>query len=115
MRAGRQKKKLLPDNSESLTPRERQLVALFMAMTEPDRRLLLSHGGEADFIPSCTGKQDARLATQNWDTAVSKARNGWMCSVPLLPVNKKPDDVAATASFARLPFLYYHDAAFQLH
>jgi hypothetical protein len=42
MRAGRQKKKLLPDSSQSLTPRERQLLALFRAMAEPDRRLLLS-------------------------------------------------------------------------
>ena len=30
------------DKSESLTPRELELVALFRVMTEPDRRLLLS-------------------------------------------------------------------------
>ena len=42
MRAKRQEKKLRLDSSQSLTPRERELVALFRAMTEPDRRLLLS-------------------------------------------------------------------------
>jgi hypothetical protein len=42
MRAGRQKKKLRLDNTQSLTPRERELLALFRVMTEPDRRLLLS-------------------------------------------------------------------------
>jgi hypothetical protein len=42
VRARRQKKKLPPDNSQSLTPRERELIALFRVMTEPDRRLLLS-------------------------------------------------------------------------
>jgi hypothetical protein len=42
MRTRRQKRKLLPDNSQSLTPRERELLALFRAMAEPDRRLLLS-------------------------------------------------------------------------
>ena len=41
MRDGRQKKKLRLDNSQSLTPRERELLALFRAMAEPDRRLLL--------------------------------------------------------------------------
>jgi hypothetical protein len=42
MHAGRQKKKLPLHNTQSLTPRERELVALFRVMTEPDRRLLLS-------------------------------------------------------------------------
>jgi len=42
MRDGRQKKKLRLDNSQSLTPRERELLALFRAMAEPDRRSLLS-------------------------------------------------------------------------
>jgi len=42
MRARTQKKKVRPDNSQSLTPRERELLALFRVMTEPDRRLLLS-------------------------------------------------------------------------
>jgi DNA-binding CsgD family transcriptional regulator len=42
MRAGRQKKKLRLDKSQSLTPRERELLALFRVMTETDRRLLLS-------------------------------------------------------------------------
>lgn len=30
------------DNTQSLTPRERELLALFRVMTEPDRRWLLS-------------------------------------------------------------------------
>ena len=42
MRAGRQKRKVRLDSSQPLTPRERELVALFRVMTEPDRRLLLS-------------------------------------------------------------------------
>ena len=42
MLARRQEKKLRLDNSQSLTPRERELLALFRVMTEPDRRLLLS-------------------------------------------------------------------------
>ena len=42
MRARRQEKKLRLDNSRSLSPRERELLALFRAMAEPDRRLLLS-------------------------------------------------------------------------
>ena len=42
MRARRQKKKLGLDESQWLTPREPELVALFRVMTEPDRRLLLS-------------------------------------------------------------------------
>jgi hypothetical protein len=42
VRDERQKKKLRLDNIQSLTPRERELVALFRVMTEPDRRLLLS-------------------------------------------------------------------------
>jgi hypothetical protein len=42
MRAGREKKKLRLDSSQSLAPRERELLALFRAMAEPDRRLLLS-------------------------------------------------------------------------
>jgi hypothetical protein len=42
MRVGRQKKKLRLDNSRSLTPRERELLALFRVMAQPDRRLLLS-------------------------------------------------------------------------
>ena len=42
MRARKQEKKLRLDNSQSLTPRERELLALFRVMTEPDRRLLLS-------------------------------------------------------------------------
>ncbi len=60
MRAGRQKKKLLPDNSESLTPREWELVALFRAMTEPDRRLLLSTAEKliSSQAPSGSGRPD---------------------------------------------------------
>jgi hypothetical protein len=42
MRAGREKKKLRLNNSQSLTPRERELLALFRVMTEGDRQLLLS-------------------------------------------------------------------------
>ena len=42
MRARRKEKKLRPDKSQSLSPRERELLALFSVMTEPDRRLLLS-------------------------------------------------------------------------
>ena len=42
MRAGKQKKKVRLDSSQSLTPQERELIALFRVMTEPDRRLLLS-------------------------------------------------------------------------
>lgn len=42
MRARKQEKKLRLDNTQSLTPRERELIALFRVMTEPDRRLLLS-------------------------------------------------------------------------
>ena len=42
MRAKRQEKKPRLYNSQSLTPRERELLALFRAMAEPDRRLLLS-------------------------------------------------------------------------
>ena len=41
MRAKRQEKKPRLYNSQSLTPRERELLALFRAMAEPDRRLLL--------------------------------------------------------------------------
>jgi hypothetical protein len=41
VRAKRQDKKLRLDCSQSLTPRERELLALFRAMTEPDRRMLL--------------------------------------------------------------------------
>jgi hypothetical protein len=41
VRAKRQEKKLHLDNSQSLTPRERELLAPFRVMTEPDRRLLL--------------------------------------------------------------------------
>ena len=41
MRAKREDKKLHLDNSQSLTARERELLALFRVMTEPDRRLLL--------------------------------------------------------------------------
>lgn len=41
MRARRQEKKPRPDNSQSLTPLERELLALFKAMAKPDRRLLL--------------------------------------------------------------------------
>jgi hypothetical protein len=42
VRARGQEKKLRLDNSRSLSPRERELLALFRAMAEPDRRLLLS-------------------------------------------------------------------------
>jgi hypothetical protein len=38
----RQEKKLHLDKTPSPTPRERELIALFRAMTELDRRLLLS-------------------------------------------------------------------------
>jgi hypothetical protein len=38
----RQEKKPRFDNSQSVTARERELLALFRVMTEPDRRLLLS-------------------------------------------------------------------------
>jgi hypothetical protein len=41
VRARQQEKKPPLDNNESLTPRERELLALFRVMTEPDRRLLL--------------------------------------------------------------------------
>jgi hypothetical protein len=41
VRAKRQEKKPRLYNSQSLTPRERELLALFRAMAEPDRRLLL--------------------------------------------------------------------------
>ena len=41
MRARRQGKKPRFDNTQSLTPRERKLLALFRVMTELDRRLLL--------------------------------------------------------------------------
>jgi hypothetical protein len=41
VRARSVKKKLRIVNSQSLTPRERELLALFRVMTEPDRRLLL--------------------------------------------------------------------------
>ena len=41
MRAKRQERKLFLDDSHPLTPRERELLALFRVMTEPDRRLLL--------------------------------------------------------------------------
>ena len=42
MRAKRQKKKLRLDKGQSLTPRERELLALFRVMDEPERELLLS-------------------------------------------------------------------------
>jgi hypothetical protein len=41
VRAKKQEKKPHLDNSQSLTARERELIALFRVMTEPDRRLLL--------------------------------------------------------------------------
>jgi hypothetical protein len=41
VRARSHEKKLPLDNSQSLTPRERELLALFRVMTERDRRLLL--------------------------------------------------------------------------
>jgi hypothetical protein len=41
VRAKRQEKSPPLDNSQSLTPRERELLALFRVMTEADRRLLL--------------------------------------------------------------------------
>jgi hypothetical protein len=41
VRAKRQEKKLRLDNTQSLPPRERELLALFRVITEPDRRLLL--------------------------------------------------------------------------
>jgi hypothetical protein len=40
--ARKREKKPRLDKSQSLTPRELELVALFKVMTEPDRRLLLS-------------------------------------------------------------------------
>jgi hypothetical protein len=46
MRAGEEKRKLLLDNSRSLTPSRAGLLAIFRAMTEPDRRLLLSTAEE---------------------------------------------------------------------
>jgi hypothetical protein len=42
VRARKREKKLRLDNTQSLSPRERELLALFRVMTEPDRRLLLS-------------------------------------------------------------------------
>jgi hypothetical protein len=42
VRARRQEKKVCLDSSQSLPPREREWLALFRVMTEPDRRLLLS-------------------------------------------------------------------------
>jgi hypothetical protein len=42
MRTGRLKKKRRPDSSQPQTPGERELLALFREMAEPDRRLLLS-------------------------------------------------------------------------
>ena len=42
MGSRRQEKKPRFDNSQSVTARERELLALFKVMTEPDRRLLLS-------------------------------------------------------------------------
>ena len=42
MGSRRQEKKPRFDNSQSVTARERELLALFRVMTEPDRRLLLS-------------------------------------------------------------------------
>jgi hypothetical protein len=42
VRARKREKKLRLDNTQSLTPREGELLALFRVMTEPDRRLLLS-------------------------------------------------------------------------
>jgi hypothetical protein len=41
VRARKREKKLRLDNTQSLTPRERELLSLFRVMTEPDRRLLL--------------------------------------------------------------------------
>jgi hypothetical protein len=42
IRRHRQEKKVRLDKSESLTPRELELIALFRVLTESDRRLLLS-------------------------------------------------------------------------
>jgi hypothetical protein len=42
MRIERQKNKLRLDKTQTLTPRERELLALFRVMSEPDWRLLLS-------------------------------------------------------------------------
>ena len=42
MSARKREKKVRLVNSQSLTPLERELLALFKVMTEPDRRLLLS-------------------------------------------------------------------------
>jgi hypothetical protein len=42
VRAERQEKKLRLDKTQSLTPRERELLALFRVVAEPNRRLLLS-------------------------------------------------------------------------
>ena len=41
VRARNQPNELPLNNSQSLTPRERELLALFRVMAEPDRRLLL--------------------------------------------------------------------------
>jgi hypothetical protein len=38
----KREKKLRLDNTQSLTPRERELLALFRVMAEPDRGLLVS-------------------------------------------------------------------------
>ncbi|MGO8731824.1 MAG: hypothetical protein ACLQVM_03410 [Terriglobia bacterium] len=46
MRTKKQDKKVRLDNIQALTPRERELLAFFRVMTEPDRRLLLSTAGK---------------------------------------------------------------------
>jgi hypothetical protein len=42
VQTGRQERKPPPDNGQSLTLREREMLALFRVMTDSDRRLLLS-------------------------------------------------------------------------
>jgi len=46
VRAKREDKKQRPDTSQAMTPRERELLALFRVMTETDRRLLLFTAGK---------------------------------------------------------------------
>jgi hypothetical protein len=57
MRDGRQKKKLRLDNGQLLSLRERELLALFRVMTEPDRRLLLSTAEKLISPPSGSGSK----------------------------------------------------------
>jgi hypothetical protein len=57
VRARKQERKLRLDNSQSLTPRERELLALFRVMTEPDRRLLLSTAEKLISAQAASGKK----------------------------------------------------------